>query len=859
MTKLNETELMPVTLSCLKFISGYGQKFTEKLGDVYFNITLPDVLNMVDKPQTIEKTQAQWLIPSSYPSRVFEEQEVHGCYQLLWADIDTTPPPISKVASVLDDIGNFQYEVYTSKSATKDNQKSRILIPLLSPLKFEEWQLCQEVLNDKLNAAGITPDIANIRAAQLCYLPNRGEYYDSISKRKAGLFDVELFSDEIKRKRKAIKQAEEATQQRLKESQEKREQRLAKGFKSPIDAFNAVYLVEEILLKAGYKQRGKLFRRPESKSGSFNVSVKNSRVHALSTSDPLHADKKAHDAFSAFTVLMHGGDRKAALIDAGNNWLAIGCESFNKVQQREYAKQNSTKKNKDDVMTDSDLESYQTIVDAEQEERDALNNPAYKHETDIVPHDDLEPAYQEKNVVEGVLNKIMDGDVVRVNDESNIQGLISFCPENPLKRYAIEMAKAAKFPEETTFLAGLSIYSAVAGMIHSVCYPDGTAIPLGIYALCEQPSGTSKSRVLKAFQVPFFDLLKVENKKRAEKTKEILGDKKPKELDELEWVEYSKNKRVNGFLTNITSASLDDQLNSQNGHFMLASAEQGLIDTLFNSSGDSKADFDQLLKGFNGEYHNSKRVSREGYDGEIYGSMAVIAQNQTIQKVLEASQGIGIAERFLMLSEPNLLGSRDHTKIHIPDHGIKTAYRHEIEKLILRFSKRQPLGFCDLEKLSISDEGWRLIGQFKNELEPLIADSKELSFSVMRSIVSKVDMQIMKIAGCLHLLNGGAEPLPEINIDCVKAAIRKVRKLTLGVRTICEEKGIIGKNAEFEAVLNGFERHPYRTERELIQSRKGVNPFKEYADKNKRIRKALSDMVQAKILYLSEQGKYSVR
>jgi len=38
-----------------------------------------------------------------------------------------------------------------------------------------------------------------------------------------------------------------------------------------------------------------------------------------------------------FEVLMHNGNPSAALKDAGDNWLTIGSESWNRVERREWA------------------------------------------------------------------------------------------------------------------------------------------------------------------------------------------------------------------------------------------------------------------------------------------------------------------------------------------------------------------------------------------------------------------------------------------------------------------------------------------------------------------------------------------
>ncbi len=54
-----------------------------------------------------------------------------------------------------------------------------------------------------------------------------------------------------------------------------------------IQVFNDAFAIEEILILAGYEQCGDTFMHPESESGSYSASVKDGRVHTLSSSDPL--------------------------------------------------------------------------------------------------------------------------------------------------------------------------------------------------------------------------------------------------------------------------------------------------------------------------------------------------------------------------------------------------------------------------------------------------------------------------------------------------------------------------------------------------------------------------------------------
>lgn len=329
--------------------SGFGQYDKQPS-----TITWQQVLELIDSPQQIDKTQAQWLIPSTLLSRTFKEQEQRGEFHLLWADIDKEPPPLASMIDAMESITlASDLEIYSSRSATRDCPKWRAMVPLSKPLSGADWCLAQEVLNDKLEAAGITPDRASERAAQLCYLPNRGQLYQTHSVREGRLFDAadtfSGFGSEIAAKREQQTAEAEELRQKREAAKARREARTAIGDNpDTIGAFNESYTVDAIMLQAGYDQRGNGFRHPKSESGSYSASVKDGRVHALSPADPLHSNGQgAHDAFSAFTVLFHGGDQNAALKDAGDNWLSIGGESWNKVKQREFmqAKEGATAAN----------------------------------------------------------------------------------------------------------------------------------------------------------------------------------------------------------------------------------------------------------------------------------------------------------------------------------------------------------------------------------------------------------------------------------------------------------------------------------------------------------------------------------
>lgn len=284
--------------------------------------TIDKIIELTRNPHKVAKNNAHWFMASSLKSRSLNDQRNDGVFRVIWCDIDQNPPKLKKLCKTLEQIiGDNDYIAFTTKSATKDNQKSRVIIPLAMALRYKEWLLAQRFLNDALEANGIIADRCSERASQIAFLPNRGSYYDYHLKVNQRYFkpssseDLKLRSDKQTLKKDSLSpQTTEHKPLNL------------------IDAFNNQYHVEEILISAGYAQQGSTFRHPQSQSGSYSASVKNGRVHSLSTADPLYTEGGgigAHNAFSAFSLLFHGGDINKALFDAGENWVKIRGESWN--------------------------------------------------------------------------------------------------------------------------------------------------------------------------------------------------------------------------------------------------------------------------------------------------------------------------------------------------------------------------------------------------------------------------------------------------------------------------------------------------------------------------------------------------
>ncbi len=285
-------------------------------------ITIDQIIELTINPLKVAKNNAHWFMASSLKSRSLNDQRNGGVFRVIWCDIDQNPPKLKKLYETLEQIiGDNDYIAFTTKSATKDNQKSRVIIPLAKALQYEEWLLAQRSLNDALEAYGIIADRCSERASQIAFLPNRGSYYDYHLKVNQKYFEPSL-NENLKLR---------SDKQTLKKDSLDPQTTEHKPL-NLIDAFNNQHDVEEILISAGYAQQGSIFRHPQSQSGSYSASVKNGRVHSLSTADPLYTEGGgigAHNAFSAFSLLFHGGDLNKALFDAGENWVKISGESWN--------------------------------------------------------------------------------------------------------------------------------------------------------------------------------------------------------------------------------------------------------------------------------------------------------------------------------------------------------------------------------------------------------------------------------------------------------------------------------------------------------------------------------------------------
>jgi Protein of unknown function (DUF3987)/Primase C terminal 2 (PriCT-2)/RepB DNA-primase from phage plasmid len=405
-----------------------------------------------------------------------------------------------------------------------------------------------------------------------------------------------------------------------------------------------------------------------------------------------------------------------------------------------------------------------------------------------------------------------------------------------LNRIVAQTSAETTLPISTVLLMGLSIYSAMALRKYCVKYENGARLPIGLYAVAEQPPGSAKSWCLNTFQQPFY-------------------------ASHANVPEIEEGTKPCLFITNATGEALEVTLDASRGIFSVASSEQGLFNALFGASytsSDRANNNDVALSGFDGSYVNSKRVGRKGYEGQVCGSITCFAQQGSIESVLKASGGTGLSERFLMLSEDHSLGTRDHLRVIYRDSTLLDEYGKScdfIDEVI-----RQPLTFSELTPMLINKDGFKLINEYRNLIEPRLLDGGLYAAASLRGAAGKVNMQIMKIAANLHLMNNGGLYFKSfIDNEHVVSAISIADALLNANLHLCVDKGIFGFKAEYTAIINYITgRSGLRSELDIINSMKTTKPFKMIEkNKNMAIRKCLHEMVEKKLLasYADALGK----
>jgi hypothetical protein len=373
-------------------------------------------------------------------------------------------------------------------------------------------------------------------------------------------------------------------------------------------------------------------------------------------------------------------------------------------------------------------------------------------------------------------------------------------------------AKQMQFPVNTAFLHGMGVIASVMNKSFKYDYYD-SELPVNLYVVTSQPPSTGKSGINGCFvdpaRIAFADFnnkqkIKISaiNKRIYATQKELKKATTDPEVDALYTELATLEERIEDTpiysygKDNCTPESLEMTAFSQKGKWTIISDEAGAINVLLgNIYGDSDkgGNNDLVLKSWDGGHYSVGRVGRGSNEGNVVGSISVIAQDETITTLLNAgARGNGISERFLLLREPDMLGKRDHTNYQPMDRSLKARYAQLINELV----------FADDTVFSFSKEATDLIISNKQKIEPHMSDSGKYSSSLLRGVVGKMDKQVTKMASVLHVVEhwkDGEKPT-KINGETIAWAIKLYKELIKLYIDAADSNGFVGDKAEMEAV-----------------------------------------------------------
>lgn len=445
--------------------------------------------------------------------------------------------------------------------------------------------------------------------------------------------------------------------------------------------------------------------------------------------------------------------------------------------------------------------------------------------------------------------------------------LLSSERDDRLSSFARQVSEEVQFPPNTAFFHGIACIASAMNKSFSYEY-YGSEAPVNLYAVSSQPPSSGKSGVnskyVNPIRIAYDDFNKEQSGKRAKIDVEIetLKEQLKATKDVQEKIDITGDiseleEKLAGIpiynyaVGNATPEALETVAFSQNGIWNIVSDEAGSVNVVLGGVyGDStrKSNADLFLQSWDGEWFSSARVTRKKASGFVRGCLCVIAQDETIQTILdEGMRGNGISERVLIMREENLFGERDHFKHVSVEPHIRKDYADLVRDLV----------FAPKTILKFSNESVNFLKAKKQELESSLADGARYSSNMLRGSMGKMDKQVMKIACVLHAvenMRGGTCTLT-ISESTVQWAYYIFSELAKMYESATESKGFAGDKAEIVACLkvlqNKKDKGSYKIS--LRQLRDNIKNVKVFAN-----RKGLTNLLRDSIIPKMQRLNYCV-
>ena len=333
LTEKNKIDgLVKIAIALLetKLVSGHGMSHTanpkSKYPKPYIDVSIEDIFDMAATPPAITKDQAQWVLPSTVGGELAREhkfQAENGEFHILWADLDEVKGKTFQEIKegVNKAVVGHAALVYTTRGAEKDDPRSRVIIPLKSPITGSEYKLASHVLNDRIAAAGLIPDRANEGTAQICGLPNRGNHYEYAVIDGPAIAPLIEYKKDMETLKANLEEERKKRQAKTASNKKKAIIRTFTGHMTLIERFLETFPLEDVLLEFGYEPIGDRWLYPDSESYKPGVFIFEDNPNKWGS---FHSSMAAighpgedcvcfGDAFDLFVFHEHAGDQDKAM------------------------------------------------------------------------------------------------------------------------------------------------------------------------------------------------------------------------------------------------------------------------------------------------------------------------------------------------------------------------------------------------------------------------------------------------------------------------------------------------------------------------------------------------------------------
>lgn len=442
--------------------------------------------------------------------------------------------------------------------------------------------------------------------------------------------------------------------------------------------------------------------------------------------------------------------------------------------------------------------------------------------------------------------------------------------KNILSDMSWAISKAIQFPVNTIFLHSLGIIASAMSKSFKFQYGQGEK-PVNLYVVTAQPPSTGKSGVNEILSEPVHLAFDAINKKATAERKRIklrisAAKKEAKgadcseeqlaiedEISEL-YRQLDSHVVYTYAMDDATPEGTTKVALKQKGIFNIISAEADAINVILGGIySDKKSNHGVFLKGWDSERHHVVRANQEPISGHVTGTIAVIAQDESIKTILSAGElGRGISERFLIVKENTFLGKRTFREEPI-DEELYARYN----KLVFNIVRDSGA------TLNFTDMAVDLITEYRKEVEPDMGDWGKYSNNMMRGFIGKADKQIRKIASVLHVAeNWQDEGNRSTTIDqfTVKNAIEIFKNITKSYMYAADELGFTGVESEYKKVEERLESYASKGKLtvsmgELRSSIKNVKPFSGTPNVTERIKEIVLPSLEENNICIFNKGK----